>query len=98
MDPMTFALARNTVKFYACSGCWGELDSPIPTSDGGFLVLCRRCKEETPGYVSQRYVERRRSESIGEEREVKRMLIKVGVLPDPLAGKSKADLIRELGY
>jgi hypothetical protein len=69
-----------------------------PDDDGMYQVTCKNCKEETRGYVTKFYIERRRSESVGEERDVKRMLIKNNILPDPLAGKTKAELIKELGF
>lgn len=96
-EPMSFELARNTVKWYGCAGCWGELEMN-PAPDGGYLVTCKSCGAETRGYVSQKYIERRRGESVGEAIQVKRLLIKTGYLVDPLKGKTKAELIRELGY
>ena len=98
-EPMGFELARNTVKWYGCSGCYGDLDlQPDPDTPGGYLVTCKSCGAETPGYVSQRYIERRRGESVGEALQVKRLLIKTGFLVDPLAGMSKEQKIRELGF
>jgi hypothetical protein len=98
MDAMPFELASLTSRRYLCSACWGKLLPPAPAEGGGFVVLCETCGDETKGYVSQFYVDHRRGESVGEEREVKQMLVKMGILPDPLAGKSKETLLKELGY
>ena len=96
MHPLSEALARKTVKFYVCSNCWGELEATPVT--GGYEVLCKSCGPETKGYVTQRYVERRRSESGFEEVNARHMLEKVGVLENPHAGKTADQLLSELGF
>lgn len=96
MQTLDEMLARKTVKFYACSNCWGELEM-IPDCDG-YKVLCRKCGDETKGYVTQHYVNRRRSESAFEEVNTSHMLIKIGVLDNPLAGKTTSELLKELGF
>lgn len=99
MQALPFDYARKTIKNYGCSACWGDLEmNPDPENPNQYIVTCKTCKEETRGYVTKYYIERRRSESVGEERDVKKLLIKQNILPDPLAGKSKADLIHELGF
>lgn len=98
MEPMTLEMAQKIHKYYLCSRCWNPLNSPIPTDDGGFLVLCVNCGEETRGYISQRRAESLKGESISQEREVLRMLRKSGYIPDPLAGKTKKELVTELGF
>src|SRR5690349_21448428 len=94
MQILNDILARKTVKFYACSACWGELEA-IP-AEAGYKVLCRSCGEETKGYVTQNYVNRRRSESAFEEVNATHMLMKAGVLENPHAGKSVEQLLKEL--
>ena len=97
MDPVPSDFARRLVKWYRCSNCWKELESFL--RDGGrYEVLCKSCGDETRGYVTAKYVDRRRARSIGDAHEVTRMLIKMGRMPNPLAGKSAADLKRELGF
>jgi hypothetical protein len=97
MEPMTFELARKTVKWKLCSACWGALDY-APAENGGYVVTCAKCGDETRGYVSMKTVERRRAAGYGEKREVERMLVENGYMPDPLAGKTKDDLLKDLGY
>lgn len=96
MQSLNFELARKTVKRYACSNCWGELEM-IPEGEG-WQVLCKKCGTETKGYVTQNYVNRRRAESDFEEVNVTHMLKKVGVLENPHAGKSTEQLLKELGF
>ena len=99
MEPLNFELARKTIKRYACSNCWGELEmSPDPKNAGMYQVTCKTCQEETKGYVSQHFVERRRAESEFEKRDAVHLLRKVNILPDPMAGKTKEQLLKELGF
>ena len=74
-------LARRTVKRYVCSRCWGDLT--MKDEQGGMVVECVNCKEETCGYVTKHWTERKRSDDHFEYKEVKRMLERIGVLPKP---------------
>lgn len=96
MEILSVELARKTVKHYLCSNCWGELEA-IPEGDG-FKALCRSCGADTKGYVTQRYVTRRRAESEFEKVNATHMLIRAGVLDNPHAGKSTKQLLEELGF
>lgn len=99
MEALNEALARKTVKFYACSNCWGELEIlPDLRESGMYFVTCKKCGDETKGYVTQHFVNRRRGESEFEERDARKLLVKVGILPNPLEGRTKADLLKELGF
>jgi hypothetical protein len=98
MEPMSYDMARLTFKRYRCAGCYGELHPPQPAEGGGYVVLCKNCGTETRGYVSQMYVDRKISDSVIDAREVKKLLIKLGEIPDPLAGKSAEQLKNELGF
>lgn len=99
MQPLDFLLARKTVKHYACSSCWGELEmNPDPKQADLYQVTCKKCQDETKGYVTQYYVNRRRSESQFEEVNATHMLMKAGVLENPHAGKSTEQLLKELGF
>ena len=97
MEPLTEALARKTVKFYACSNCWGELEMQ-PAENGQYRVVCKACQNETKGYVTQYFVNRRRAESEFEELDATHLLRKIGVLDNPHAGKSTQQLLEELGF
>jgi hypothetical protein len=99
MEPMTFELARDTVKWYGCSGCWGALQmDPDPENPGLYLVKCVACLDETQGYTSQKYIDRRRALSESELREATKVLREIGVLPDPMKGKTQAQKLQELGF
>jgi hypothetical protein len=94
ITPVTYQMAQNTVADFVCSACWGHLVEH-PT-DNGVMVLCGACGEETKGYVSKRYVERRRNESQVERLDAKSVL--KNVIKSPLSGKSTDQLLQDLGY
>ena len=94
--PLDFAV--KTRKRYACSICWGELEIIPDLSDvTRYFVTCKRCKEETRGYVTQYFVERRRGESFGEEFEATQLLQKLGIVPKPDYG-TVDEIIKSLGF
>ena len=98
MDAMNGQLARKTVKLYRCSNCWGELES-LPDLTGkldSFFVTCKKCKEETKGYVTEHFVKQRQSDSAFEAREVTRMMKKVGVLPSEK--RSSSEILKQMGF
>lgn len=41
-----------------CASCWDALIN-VPDGEGGYVCLCIRCEENTRGYVTRKYVERR---------------------------------------
>lgn len=99
MESMNAELAEKTVKDFCCSNCWGELElAPDLRGNGLYFVTCQKCKEETKGYVTKYFANRRRIESEFEAREAIRVLRKMGVLPDPNKGKSRAELLKEIGF
>lgn len=79
IEPMNHELARRTEKWYVCSRCWGPLT--LKEQAGGAVVECVFCKEETCGYVTRHWTERKRSADLSDYAEVKRMLKRIGVLP-----------------
>lgn len=98
MESFDLVFAHKTRKRYACSVCWGELELVPDLSDNNrWFVLCKKCKDETRGYVTQYFVNRRRGESVGEEFEVTRLLQKKGILEKPDFG-SVADIMKSLGF
>jgi DNA-directed RNA polymerase subunit RPC12/RpoP len=96
MELVPEAHGRRLVKWYRCSNCWRALVAH--SRDGGTEVLCGNCGEETNGYVTAKYVDRRRAQSVSDAHDVTRMLIKFGYLPDPLAGKTQEQKLKELGF
>lgn len=99
MEALPLHLAAKTTKRYACSNCWGELE--IVYNDflpaGSVYVLCKRCQDETKGYVSQYFVNRRRGESEFEKVNVTQLLRTIGVLEKPNLG-SRDDIMKRLGF
>lgn len=65
VEPMPYATALRT-EGKVCSNCWGRVQiasGPIPVYNPEVnlmedyrIVLCLSCREETRGYVTQRYV------------------------------------------
>ena len=98
MESFDLIYATKTRKRYACSNCWGELELvPDMRERGKYFVTCVRCKDETRGYVTQYFVNRRRGESEGEKREVNKLLITIGVFQKPHYG-SREQIISDLGF
>ena len=98
MESFDLIFAHKTRKRYACSTCWGDLELvPDPANENRWFVLCKRCKDETRGYVTQYFVNRRRSESCGEEFEVTKLLQNKGILEKPDFG-SVDEIIKSLGF
>lgn len=88
--------AQETVRDYVCSACWGHLLMMDAGEHDSWIVECHNC-EDTPGFVTKRYAEERRSSSLGELREVRRMLRKIGALPAE-ERRSEQSILKDLGY
>lgn len=99
MESFDLVMATKTRKRYACSNCWGELEIVPDMRDSlKYFVLCAKCKDETRGYVTQYFVNRRRGESEFEKVNVVHLMQKLGLIHDPLKNVSRADIIKSLGY
>ena len=99
MESLDAELARKTVKHYACSNCWGDLEiRPDITKPEMYFVVCQKCGDETKGYVTKYFVNRRRGESEFEKRDVNKLLIKTGIIPNPLEGMTREDIKKSLGF
>jgi hypothetical protein len=93
---MTRQQAQNTVQRYCCSNCWGHvIIYPIVFSDL-VRVICPRCGEETKGFVSQQYAERRRLESFADRAQAGVVLR--NVIKTSASDKSEDQLLHELGF
>ncbi len=98
MESFDSVLAHKTVKRYVCSNCWGELEIvPDMTKQERYFVICKKCQDDTKGYVTKYYANRRRNESAFEERDVTRLLQKTGILPKPNYG-SIPQMLNDLGF
>ena len=76
-------LARKLIKNYVCSNCWGDLslDFDKNTQHGFYYVVCLRCgREDTRGYVTRYYADRRRNESHAEKMDVIPLLERCGII------------------
>jgi len=69
--PMDQHRAETVERDCLCSGCWGRVNADFAPGRLWF-VRCINCGENTPGYVSKAYVERREQENKFEAREIKR--------------------------
>lgn len=99
IQPLTDVMARKTVKRYVCSMCWGELEiHPDPLETDKNYVVCKTHQEETRGYVTRFYVNRRRNESAFEKMDAENLLRRLGIIENPLAGKSERELLKEIGF
>lgn len=86
--------ASRTVLHYRCSACWGFLNKYPIKGTRHWVVKCQICGNQTRGYVSSAWVERRLSESHAELQEARIALR--GALPAlPL---SEQDLLESLGF
>lgn len=99
MEPMNAELAEKTVKDFCCSNCWGDLELvPDLRGNGLYFATCKKCQEDTKGYVTKYFANRRRIESEFEARDAIRVLQKLDILPNPNKGKSRNELLKELGF
>lgn len=91
---MGIHLAMETQRRYVCARCWGPLII-LPGEDRQMQVVCAnpaRC--DGKGFVTRKYAERRREESIAELWEVR------SNYPDLVrrTRKPTAQLLAELGF
>ena len=93
---MMDGLAINTVDNYLCSNCWGSLTRIPDKGSGHWQVQCRSCQEQTRGFVSKYYVEKRRQDDHFAGMDVTRMLVDIGVMTR--AKKSEGQIMTELGF
>lgn len=100
MEALNEQLARKTVSRYVCSICWGDLElrPAIHLENGWYFAVCKKCQDETRGYVTKYFVNRRRGESEFEKVNVTHLLRHLGIIENPLKGKSAADLKKSLGF
>jgi len=86
-------LAQTMRRDYCCAGCYGHLNAYAMPGRLTRLV-CDRCGDGR-GFVTKRWAERRKSDSLGEAMDVTINLR--GILPNPHAGKSAEQLLAEIG-
>ncbi len=97
MNVMGRRMAIQTVNRYCCSNCWGALERFPALNGQGEVVQCLTCKDDTKGFVSQYYAQRRRDENVFEKHDVQRLLRTIGVLPQ-LPAQTEAEHLKALGF
>lgn len=90
MSIMPEQIARHTVDNYRCSRCWGflvmewvkESDGQLKKSDQGEQLAEVKCRtdNEDLGFVSQTFIEKEKTLDFGNAFEVKRDLVKMGII------------------
>ena len=72
VEPLDRVQLDETIRDYVCSTCWGSLT--FRYVEGKWYALCIEHKEETTGYASKKFAERKRDQSAGELIEAERNL------------------------
>jgi len=99
MESLNKSLAILTVNRYACSICWGDLEMHNDLSNNSMVfVVCKKCQDETRGYVTKYFVNRRRGESEFEKINVTHLMRKLGYIENPLKNVSRESIMKSLGY
>ena len=96
-EPLEDRVAQLTERDYCCAQCWGSL-MRMPAPERKWFVVCRAYGEEHSGYVTRYYAEKQRSNSVGDLMDVRRSLEEAGVIQNEHKGKSKEQLLKELGF
>jgi len=90
-------LAEITIRDYVCSNCWGHL-LMFQSIEGQWRVECHRCRENTRGYVTKYYAQKRLGDSLGELIDIRPMLQDLGIVQNPHKDKTVEELLTELGF
>lgn len=88
-------LAEITLRDYVCAACWGHLVRK-PAPERMWFIECAKDPEHN-GFVTKFWVEKQRQADAGNLMDARYLLQKIGVVPNPHAGKTAAQLLKELG-
>lgn len=94
VEPLSRSELEDTLNQYVCSTCWANLS--FRYEDHKWFAICPQCKEETVGYTSKAYAERRLAESDREAAEARHNLKKIMNLGG--ARQSTDKNLSDLGY
>lgn len=72
VEPILRHLLDEILRDYVCSTCWSNLS--FKHVEKKWYAICPNCNEETAGYVSKKFAERRKEESEQEFIEASRNL------------------------
>lgn len=89
------AMAQLIRRDYCCAGCWGHLNLYHVPDSRQVRVRCDNCGDGR-GFVTKRFVDRRRSDNLGEAVEVRQMLRGVGVVQ--YTQRSVQEVLADLGF
>jgi hypothetical protein len=93
---MSEGMAIRAVDKYVCSNCWGILYRIPHRPSGHWQVQCGSCQEQTRGFVSKYWVEKRRQDDHFAKIDVTRMLVDIGVMEG--SSKTEDQIMTELGF
>lgn len=94
---MPGSLADIMIRDYVCSNCWGSLVALPQPGSRDMIVVCRRCGDQTRGFVTKYFVNERRQQDHFDGLEVKRLLQSLGIISSP-PKKSVDQILEELGF
>lgn len=92
---MTFEEARKLKDKYRCSSCWSVLDI-FPADNGAFTVRCMGCGDNSKGFVTQRFVEKRKEANAFEAMNAKYVLSQA--VPWMKSKDTEEEILRKLGF
>jgi hypothetical protein len=86
----------STMRDCLCAQCWGPLTCS-PLHSGQWFVYCKNCGEYA-GFVTKKYVERRKQQDCIDYIDVYYMLTTMHLLPEEEPTKSDERILEELGF
>lgn len=95
VEPVARHELDELLRDYVCSTCWGPLTFAWQPGKKWFAI-CNRCREDTTGYTSKRYAEKRVEESVQEAIEAEHNLREIFGLNQPK--RSTGENLRDLGF
>lgn len=90
----TQELAEKLQRYYVCAGCWGHL-TLYHAPERMVRIVCDKCGDGR-GFVTKRFAEGRRSDSIGEAMDVRKTLQMMGVLAK--SNRTADQVLADLGF
>lgn len=94
VEPLSRSELEDTLNNYVCSTCWANLSFRF--EDHKWYAICPQCREDTAGYTSKAYAERRLAESDREAAEARHNLKKIMNLGGARQDAEKN--LKDLGY
>lgn len=88
--------AELTVRDYVCSTCWGSLRVEPQNETPNVVVCCSTC-EQTRGFVSEYYVNERRTQDHFDAYDVTILLQNLGII-ETSPSRGEDQILEELGF